>query len=267
MAIESVVKSELRSCDGECFSIGKSVCGNPILCTHKGSYDGKQIIVIGGIHARECYTATVVLEQARRFKGGKRCGAYFIPLLNPDGAAFFERGQTFSKDLLIANLYRRCEWKANANGVDLNTNFDANWGGGACNALNPSSSDFIGNYPHCECESSALVRLTKTVKPIMTVSYHAMGGELYWEFDQSSTAKSRDEEIAKAVAEYIGVKKVDGHLFSAGGYKDYCISKLKIPAITIELVKSGKHPLPVDAYLQDVKDNAELIDFLFNLLH
>ncbi|MCH5162112.1 MAG: hypothetical protein J1G38_01325 [Clostridiales bacterium] len=254
------------SAAGEPFSIGTSECGNPILCLHRGSVVGKQVIVTAAIHARECYTALAVLNQAAAFNPSAG-GAYFIPLVNPDGALFFEKGFTFGRDMLKRNFGKRYEWKANADGVDLNTNFDANWGTGKYNVRAPGASDYIGGYPLCAKESRALKEFTDKVKPSATVSYHCMGGELYWEFFQTGTRRRRDEMIAKAVAEHIGVIKKDGDMQSAGGYKDYCVQSLKIPAFTVELIKSGTHPFSPEAYAEDVRKNADLAQFILNLLY
>lgn len=242
-------------------TIGKSVCGNALLCAHRGSYDGPQIIITAAIHARECYTALVALEQIARFSADD-CGAYFVPLVNPDGALFFEQGLTLGSPVLERFKPYNRQWKANANGVDLNCNFDANWGTGAYNKRYVSPSDYIGSAPLCEPESKALVEFTRRVKPAATVSYHCMGGELYWEFFQPPAALKRDGELADRIADRIGVKKVDGHLNSAGGYKDWCVAELGIPAFTIELIKSGEHPFAPRDFYADVKRNADLPKFI-----
>lgn len=264
MNILDRVESELKKA-GDVFSIGVSECGNPLLCVHKGSASGKQLIMTAAIHARECYTALVVLKQAMRFDG-ENGGAYFVPLVNPDGAMFFENGETFGREYLRRNMSRRREWKANADGVDLNTNFDARWGSGRYNKRTAGASDYIGEYPLCAKESAALAAFTLKIKPSATVSYHCMGGELYWEFFQSGGERMRDERIATAVAKRIGVRKVDGDLSSAGGYKDFCVEKLNIPAVTVELIKNGSHPFPPEAYAGDIIKNAELPRFLLDIL-
>ncbi len=265
MDILKMAKRGLFSATDDVFSIGESECGNPILCAHKGDRVGTQIIITAAIHARECYTALVAIEQAKAFDGAG--GAYFIPLVNPDGALFFERGETFKSAFLARNKDKRTVWKANAKGVDLNTNFDANFGSGAQNVRTPGAAGYIGEYPLCAKESAALRDFTERVKPRATVSYHCMGGELYWEFFQSGAARDRDRRIARAAARHIGVKKVDGDLNSAGGYKDYCIQKLGIPALTIELIKSGAHPFPPQAYADDIRKNADLPRLLIQLLN
>lgn len=249
------------------FCIGKSVCGNDILCAHRGGYGGKQLIITAAIHARECYTALAVLRQLREFDG-QGGGAYFIPLVNPDGAAFFESGATFGKRFLTEHAEMRRQWKANADGVDLNCNFDAQFGGGKeQTAAAPAAHGYIGAYPLCAPESRALAVLTLNVKPAVTVSYHCMGGELYWQFYQDETRRRRDCRLAEAIAGHIGVKKVDGELDSAGGYKDWCVQALHIPAFTVELIARGRHPFFSKDYAADIDANADLPKFILDLLN
>lgn len=245
------------------FIIGYSALGSPIYAAHLGKSRGKQIIITAGIHARECYSALVVIEQMRRFSGDG--GAYFVPLVNPDGAAFFESGICYGSEFLKAHESERLIWKANAFGVDLNCNFDAKWGTGKSNKLIAGASDYIGEYPMSAPETRALADFTLDVKPSMTVSYHAMGGELYWEFFQRGRKRARDLSLASRIAERIDVTRVDGDLSSAGGYKDFCVT-LGIPAVTIELVKRGTHPLKESAYRRDIELNAELPRFILDIL-
>ena len=267
MGIIETVESALKRSGADVTSIGKSVCGNDILCAHCGSYDGKQIIITAAIHARECYTALVVLKQISEFSA-VRGGAYFIPLVNPDGAAFFESGATFGHVFLRTNAHMHKSWKANADGIDLNCNFDANFGTGAQQNRNaPAAHGYVGQYPLSAPESKALCDFTISVMPDATVSYHCMGGELYWQFFQDKKRLERDDKFAAAVARRIGVKKVDGELDSAGGYKDFCVQKLHIPAFTIELIKRGKHPFEPSDYEADIAANADLPSFILDHLY
>lgn len=250
---------------GEFSVIGKSELGRDIVCTHCGGYRGRQIIITGGIHARECYTALVVLEQAKMFADGAD-GAYFIPLVNPDGAAFFESGGCLGSEYLQSMLSLRREWKANGKGVDLNCNFDANWGGGIGNTGAPSSHGYIGKSPASAAEVKAVCDFTLEVKPCFTVSYHCMGGELYWEYGQEGERYKREKRLATAIARRAHVKRVDGDLGSAGGYKDWCVLKLGIPAVTIELIKRGSHPFRESDFAAEIKRHAFLPRFILDKL-
>lgn len=267
MGIIDQTAARLHKSGADISVIGKSYCGNDLLCAHRGSYSGKQIIITAAIHARECYTALVVLNQIEKWRDGKSGGAYFIPLVNPDGAAFFESGRTFGAELLEKSKSLNKQWKANAQGVDLNCNFDARFGTGAQqNKERPSAHGYVGEYPLSAPETKALAEFTLKVKPSATVSYHCMGGELYWEFFQREN-RLRDKTFATAVAKHIGVKRVDGDLNSAGGYKDWCVIKLGIPAFTIELIKRGSHPFAPDDFIGDIALNADLPKFILDHIH
>lgn len=268
MSIFDTVKRSLSESGADVFSIGESACGAPLLCAHCGGYGGKQIIVTAAIHARECYTALVVLRQTERAAQSLRGndGAYFVPLVNPDGALFFESGYTSGSDTLERFRAQNRVWKANGKGVDLNCNFDANWGSGRQNKTVVGASDCIGEYPFCAPESAALAEFTARTKPDLTVSYHCMGGELYWEFFQSGERRARDMAYAEAIAERIGVKRVDGDLCSAGGYKDWCVQKLRIPSVTAELLSSGEHPFCAEDFCEACDENERLPEFILGLL-
>ena len=55
--------------------------------------------------------------------------------------------------------------------------------------------------------------------------------------------KARDERLANIISSCTGYK-VKPTLNSAGGYKDWCIEKLKIPALTIEVGSDDlSHPI------------------------
>ena len=47
-------------------------------------------------------------------------------------------------------------YKANANGVDLNVNFDAKWGSGESNLTTINDENYIGKHPFSESETKAL---------------------------------------------------------------------------------------------------------------
>ena len=265
MDIYQTVRDRLEASGADVASIGKSEFGNDILCAHAGSYDGKQILVTAGIHARECYTALAVLRQAGGFAGDG--GAYFIPLVNPDGALFFENGETFGSEVLERFMAFRRVWKANGRGVDLNCNFDANWGTGKGNKRFVYAHGYIGEYPQSARETAALAEFTERTAPSFTVSYHCMGGELYWEFFQRGARKKRDKKLAAAVAKHIGVKRVDGDLDSAGGFKDFCVMRLGIPSVTVELIKHGSHPFAPTDFAGEAETNADLPAFILRLLN
>ncbi len=249
MKINELVKNFYERFNGDKGIIGKSEKGEPIyyFSVKKTAYP--KIIFTYAIHAREYITTYLALMQILDFyKFGKVGQVYFIPLLNPDGVKIC---QAFKP------LY-----KANARGVDLNVNFDAKWGTGALNATIVGDENYIGCKPFSERETRAIRDFTLDVKPDMTVSYHSKGEEIYYKFHQRLKAELRDCRLAKKVKRLTGYKIKDTPN-SAGGYKDWCIEKLKIPALTIE-VGSDKlsHPIKKENLKKIYKQNKKVVNCL-----
>ena len=73
-------------------------------------------------------------------------------------------------------------WKANANAVDLNVNFNALWGGGEQNVFCVAPANFVGYYPDSEREVNTLINLTNSVNPALTLSWHTKGEVIYYGF-------------------------------------------------------------------------------------
>ena len=239
----------------EIFSIGKSVLGKEIYATHIGDYSGNQVLIQAGIHAREYITTLLLIEQARHLHNNdliKHGGVYFIFLTNPDGAQIVLDGinavecEIQRQYLTIANNNSLdfSQYKANINLVDLNTNFNANWGKGANNQFCPNTENFVGFYPESEREVNSLISFTLKNKPLLTISYHSKGNIIFYGFDnQSQTNIDRDRIIGEVLSESTGYPLVFTEN-STGGYKDWCVTSLKIPSYTVEVgSESLSHPI------------------------
>jgi len=230
MSVLKDLENFYKNFKGEKFSIGKSFQGREIFCFKVEKTPSPTIIVQSAIHAREFITTYLTFKLIEDFAlNGKVGRVYFIPAVNPDG-------------INICQKYNPL-YKANARGVDLNVNFNARWGTGKTNVKVCGYENYIGKAPFSELETCALRDFTLKIKPDMTVSYHSKGEEIYYEFYQSRKDKVRDKEYAKIVSKITGytIKSTPN---SAGGYKDWCIEKLKIPALTIEVGEDQlSHPI------------------------
>ena len=234
--------------------IGRSLFGRTIYAMKVG--EGRPVgLVQCGMHGREFITARLGIEQYR--VGVSKGSCWFIPLVNPDGALLSEVGISTAPSeyrgyLIDINGGEDFSlWKANGRGVDLNVNFDAAWGTGVKNIRKPCAENYIGEYPFSEPESLALKVFTEKVKPDYTVSYHTKGEEIYWYFSQSSHTCLRDLYLGRVISTATGYPLCDAK-GSAGGYKDWCIERLGIPAFTVEVGKDAlAHPLGETA-LQDI---------------
>lgn len=253
----------------EIYSIGKSVLGKDILATHLGSYDGEQIIIQGGIHAREYISTLLMIEQAKYLNatgGIKTGGIYFIFLTNPDGAEIVLNGidsvpcEITKQYLTLANGSNNfSQYKANINLVDLNTNFDADWGSGSQNVRCPSPESFIGFYPNSEREVNNLINFTLKNKPSLTISYHSKGEVIYYGFNGQSQADiNRDRQIGLHLSNLTGYPLYFTEN-SSGGYKDWCIRTLKIPSYTIEIGREElNHPITEDYLVEIFEQNKDV---------
>lgn len=257
---ELTADAERYAAEGvEVFSVGLSGEGRRILCFALGK-GTKAVVSTGGIHARENVSALVVKSQLdHALKHGVKGRQYFIPLVNPDGAELLRRYVEDGDE-----KYRL--WKANAAGVDLNVNFDANWGSGKQNVSTAGGENYIGPYPFSEPETAALAEFTSNCGAALTLSYHTAGRELYWYFFQKEHY-ARDLELARFIERHLNYryKRMDSDCDSAGGYKDWCVQKLKIPAFTIELGE-GKHPLSEKDIAEDIALNESLVCALIERL-
>ena len=247
------------------FVVGYSLLSQP-------SYEGRQAIIQCAIHAREYVTSLLGVELTKYYStmpfGG---GAYFVYDSNPDGVRLVLDGAEWiecekQKEYLLAinGSEDFSTYKANANAVDLNTNFDAKWGGGAANLRCPSPANFIGYYPMSEREVRTLADFTERIRPYATISYHTKGEVIYYGFEgQKENSLIRDEAIAyrlSAVTGYTPILTAN----STGGYKDWCIEKYDIPSFTIEVAPNeARHPIGVE-YLPELFEQNK--DVLFALL-
>lgn len=226
--------------------IGKSVFGRNIYAVKMG--EGSPVgIAQYAIHGREFITAKLAVEQYKI--GLKRGSCWLIPLVNPDGALLSEVGvnsvkKRYRNKLLQMNKSEDFSlWKANGRGVDLNVNFDADWGMGVKNVYKPSAENYVGKQPFSEPETRALKRFTLQIKPDYTLSYHTKGEEIYWYFYQSGERAERDRKLAEELSALTGYKLAYAK-GSVGGYKDWCIERLGIPSFTIETGSDEfTHPL------------------------
>lgn len=236
-----------KKAKGEKRIIGNSILGRDIYAVKIG--DGYPVgIVQYALHGREYITATLAFLHAKVgvFKGSM----WLIPLANPDGALLSEKGISSVKDerikerLLSLNGKKDFSlWKANARGVDLNVNFDAEWGKGKKNVRFPGGENYVGESPFSESETQALKNFTEEIQPDYTVSYHTKGEEIYWQFNQSVRTCIRDKRLAETLSLSTGYVLACAK-GSVGGYKDWCIEKLQIPAFTIEAGRDEcVHPL------------------------
>lgn len=231
---------------GEKTIIGKSVFGRNLYAVKIGNGSPMGLAQYA-MHGREFITTELAFVHA---KTGVKGSLWILPLINPDGALLSQIGLSSApimerNNLLALNGGKEdfSLWKANGRGVDLNVNFAARWGEGVKNVRTAGAENYIGEKPFSEPETTALKSFTEQMQPHYTVSYHTKGEEIYWYFYQEEKTRARDERLARVLSLSTGypLAFAEG---SAGGYKDWCISRFGILAFTIEAGADRlKHPI------------------------
>lgn len=247
------------------FSIGKSVLNNEIFCIKFG-IGKKQVMYSAGIHANEFIASSILLKFIEdlsiayitnsKIYDFSICelyndsSIYIIPMINPDGINLVNNFYDSNSD-----IYKRClnisnkfpslrfplDWKANINGVDLNSQFPANWQLGKDLKSQKgyytfSPRDFAGEYPVSEPESKALYEFTLSKNFDLLLSFHSQGEVIYWNYN--GYAPKPSFEIAKSFSQANGYYLEDTpYLSSFGGFRDWFISNFNKPGFTIEVRK------------------------------
>ena len=247
------------------FIAGYSTLGQEILGFHIGSYDGNQVLIEGGIHAREYPASLVVVGMTNYLSTAEfNGGIYIIPLVNPDGARLVLDGvdwiQCEKQREYVLNINNGnmdfSQWKADIWAIDLNVNFDALWGGGSQNVFCPSPGNFVGYYPDSEREVRMLIDLSYRFNPDATLSYHTKGEVIFYGFETLTPEQiERDRLIAQEIS------NVNGYLptitsNSTGGYSDWVSLNLEVPAYTIEVGSpTATTPIPLDLVSDAIERN------------
>lgn len=261
-------------------SLGETADGRQILhfvIGDKGA--SRKILINGGIHAREYITCQLVMRQTVAFldhlKNEDSYGdisyqdllrdttIHVICMVNPDGVSISQQGlDGVQTDTARENLEQIAQmdgaslsdtdyleqWKSNANGVDLNRNFDALWDSYADPAGHPSADHYKGTAPGCEVESNALIQLTLQEQFSRTISYHTQGDVIYWYFGQEGALYDQTLAFANTISATTGYPlDADYQSLDPAGYKDWAIQSQGIPSLTIE-VGTGNTPVAPEQF-------------------
>ncbi len=218
-------------------SIGTSVLGRsiPLIILGNPSAPGA-IMIQASIHGREYIvsqtTMAITEYYAKQFASGGLADVfattcfYIVPMANPDGVGF---AQSFYPD-----------WKANANGVDLNRNFPTCWEL-TKGAAAPGGEKFKGFSPASEPETQALMALAGSRNFSCYINYHQQGNIIYYDDDLTSSLTSSLSTalatVVNAINRYPMVNTSSSNASGTttyGGFGDYILIGLQRPGITVE---------------------------------
>lgn len=273
-------KSEMREFaaanpQAKMFGIGESVMEQKIYCIRYGEGE-KKLFLNGAHHGLEYITSAFLMQFLREYAKSvsereplfgydtsrlyERVTLFVVPMVNPDGVDIAVNG------LDITNSYHRrlismvgihsfnSVWQANANGVDINHNYDASW---SVVKKEPAPSKYSGPYAQSEPETRAVVELVRAEDFDMLMAFHSQGGEIYYDFD--SMAETRAREIAERMSRESGYPvRTPVGTAAFGGCKDWFIKEFGRSGFTIEMGK-GKNPLDEKCLGEFYEENAKIV--------
>ena len=211
-----------------------------------------QILIQGGIHAREHLTSWLLMSMAEywciyNITDYDDVCFHIIPMSNPDGVVISQTGKLNASQLKIYQNDKKLKytsfsqalytekWKANALGVDINRNFPAGWGENKDERKAPSSELYGGTAPFSSAEAKALRDYTLKYDFDVTISYHATGSIIYYEYGNKEPVNRLSKSLAQSVKSVSGYNLATSYGIDGAGYKDWVMEYLGIPSVTIEI--------------------------------
>lgn len=197
---------------------------------------------------------------------------WFVPMGNPDGVTLSQFGPSAFPTTVRAPLLQMNDnntnfthWKANAEGVDPNRQYDGGWDDiWVSPVTHPSFENYKGKAPYSIAETKAILKLIQATNPQMEVSFHSSGELIYFAYRVSGSQYETDKALAKHLSEVTGYALYQaGANPSGGGLTDWWTEKLSRPGFTIEVAPYiGDRPVPLN-YFDDVwRHNRDVALFL-----
>jgi g-D-glutamyl-meso-diaminopimelate peptidase len=252
-------------------SIGTSEEGRDLtLCILGNPNADRKLFLQASIHGREhvvtllslCEIDYILSHQDMVLENGltvkellSQVAIHIVPMSNPDGVTISQTGILPEK---FAKLYGNSSgiarlWKANANGIDLNANFDADWEDyeSIYESSSPAFAGYKGTAPECAAESIALAEYLRANKFDLILSYHTSGSLIYWSYDYKNYPEVNKQcrDIATELSKTTGFILGEQETTSTAGLKDYAIQSLQTPSLTIEFAIADA-PAPLSEFEQ-----------------
>lgn len=242
------------------------------------------VIIIGGIHAREWISPSVCMYFADnlidRIKNDpvyanlmRRVAVYIVPSLNPDGYVHSWTN----------NRYWRKNRRNNGDGtrgVDLNRNYATGWGGeGSSGSTN--SDIYRGPSPLSEPENQGLRNLAQSLPNVVAfIDYHSYSQLIMWPWGYQEPLCADDAthrfiggRMRSAIFNHSGKVYEDGPIYTtiypaSGGTVDWFYNPIGALSFTVELRDTGQYGflLPENQILPTQQENWQAFQsFLFDV--
>ena len=251
------------------FPIGRSVLGRGLFAVNIGGTRGTTVFA-GGLRAGEWLTTLLLFrfceDILQAVAQGSTLGGVdvaralenrpltIIPCANPDGLEIAAHGPATAgvlagKVSAIRNSYRRRCWQANARGVDLAHNFDANWQAQLCSAQKqkaegPAPACYGGSRPGSEPEARALTGFCTGSGVRQLYEFQAHGEVIHCSYGPHTPSCS--QLMAQVLASSCGYRVCPPRgAATHGGFAHWFVEQLHRPGFTVRVGK-GRTPLPVE---------------------
>lgn len=216
-------------------TIGVSVEGRPIR-SYRFGRGATDIIFVGGLHGGFEWNTAILAQWFIDYFGHNperippTVTVHIIPVANPDGlfAATGKAGDIVPSDIISDTAAARF----NANGVDLNRNWDCEWSADAVWGTNAVSG---GDEPFSEPESVALRDYFLRIRPAAVVFWHSAAAAVYASGCDGLYEPSR--ELANLYGKASGYQSQRGlSLYKITGDAGNWLATQDIPAVAVELI-------------------------------
>lgn len=235
---------------------GKSTKGRSLPLVKMGT-GAKKGLIVAGIHGTEHITTTYALrcieDYCRAYKNGGRYGnynlvdlfakytLYVVPNCNPDGSEIAHNGD--SPLVSVAN-FKRWEYKANANGVNLNRNFPFYFDGiNLMKNPKPDNEYYKGPSGGSEIETKELMELCNENSFSFMLSLHARGNITYWSDVITPNAGGITSGLCSKIQSITGIVKTSSPTSNpssyGGGFENWFRYTYQRPGICVELMNVG----------------------------
>lgn len=267
-------------------TIGKSVLNRPIECFSIGDKE-KTVLFCGAFHGMEWITSfllylfiinineTIINPKLnfrdKIFQCLSKKSIAIIPCVNPDGVEISINGSESAGKLknMVEYISKgdTKHWQSNAYGVDINHNFNAGWhkvkeNEKAMGIILPSKTRYGGKSPENQAETKTMTKFCRTHKLTSAFAFHSQGEEIYWDYGAKTPPQSK--AIADTIAKLSGYTvSTPEKIATGGGFKDWVIDELKIPAFTIEVGK-GKNPLDISQLMPIYQKIENMLFYMLN---
>jgi len=247
-------------------SIGSSVENRDLLMIRLGA-GNRKILLLGAHHAREYITSAYLMCITEHYSEKsisdpklyeefdiaeilRTVTFHIVPMVNPDGVTLSIKGKSYAnKNItrmrMIHSGYEK--WKANINGIDLNSNYPCLWDTKLGPVNTPASELFKGYTAASEPEVRAVIDLCAKTRFRAAATFHSTGEKIFWADENTSHLVKYTRPMALKLAEHTGYTlapvSLNGEHYAAG-FENWFRSQHSRPCFLFEIAPDTSGYLP-----------------------